>query len=217
MEVKEIIERIRAYKAEGKRMFVSSSFQTHSIALLHIISEIDDSIPVVFLNTGFLFPQTIAFKGKVATRLGLHIIPLRSAVPRSQQIDPNGRFYFTSDPDRCCYINKVLPMERMLMKYDVWINGIRRDQSDHRNRLSEEEPAGFDCMRFHPMLDWSAKKVYDYLNEHELPRHPLDDQGYISIGCEPCTRKFDPENAREGRWFGMSKTECGLHTELIKK
>lgn len=108
-------------------------------------------------------------------------------------------------------------MEPVMMEYDVWINGIRADQNANRRNMKVEQPAPHDCLRFHPMLDWSNKMIYEYINEHDLPRHPLDDKGYQSIGCEPCTRKFDLNNERDARWFGMNKTECGLHTELVTK
>src|SRR5690606_38040739 len=128
-----------------------------------------------------------------------------------------GQFYFTSDPDRCCFLNKTQPMEPLLIGYDVWINGIRADQNANRKDMLSEQPASHGAVRFHPMLDWSGKKIFEYINEHNLPRHPLEDKGYMSIGCEPCTRKIDLSNDRSGRWFGMNKTECGLHTDLVVK
>ncbi|MFQ5334498.1 MAG: phosphoadenosine phosphosulfate reductase family protein, partial [Flavobacteriales bacterium] len=102
---------------------------------------------------------------------------------------------------------------------DVWINGIRADQSANRNEMAEEEQAPHATLRYHPMLRWTGKMIYDYINKFNLPRHPLDEKGYHSIGCEPCTRRMDVQNDsdRGGRWFGLKKVECGLHTELVKK
>ena len=109
-------------------------------------------------------------------------------------------------------------MNPLLAEYDIWINGIRADQNSNRKSMREEEEAPFDSIRYHPMLAWTNKMIFDYIREFDLPRHPLDKEGYTSIGCEPCTRKPDLEMMeRESRWFGMNKTECGLHTELIKK
>ncbi len=125
---------------------------------------------------------------------------------------------FASDPDYCCYLNKVAPLEPILAEHDVWINGVRADQGEVRKNFQIEEKSKFGVIRFHPMLDWTGKIIYQYLSEHQLPRHPLEDKGYLSIGCEPCTRKLDFEtDSRGGRWYGLKKTECGLNTELISK
>lgn len=217
MNVEQITERIINYKSEAKKLFVSSSFQTHSIPLLHIISRLDISIPVIFINTGYLFPDTLKFRDRVTKLLGLSIINLTSLVSRNLQRNGDGNLFFTSDPDRCCYLNKIQPMESVLAEYDIWINGVRADQNANRQSMSVEQDGAFNCRRFHPMLDWNNKMVEQYINEYKLPRHPLDDQGYMSIGCEPCTRKFDLGNERDGRWFGLNKTECGLHTDLAGK
>lgn len=216
MEVKEIQAQLQKYHETGKSLFTTSSFQTHSIPLLHIIAQTKLPIPVVFLNTGFHFPDTVRFKDQVAQTLGLDILEVVSPVPRDQQRDKDGRLYFTSDPDHCCYLNKTLPMDPVLQSHDIWINGVRKDQNFNRSQMQVEAPAPHGVTRFHPMLDWSGKKIYAYINEHGLPRHPLDDKGYVSIGCEPCTRRVMPGDERSGRWAGMTKTECGLHTELIE-
>ncbi len=197
-------------------MFVTSSFQTHSIPLLHIISRSQPHIPVYCLNTGFLMPETLAFAKQISRQFEIEILNVFSSIPKIQQRDANGNFFFTSNPDYCCHINKVEPTSRLLDRYDVWINGIRADQNANRKTMKEFQLAGEHSMRYHPMLDWSNKDVYDYIREHGLPRHPLDKDGYLSIGCEPCTRKASLDDPREARWFGLSKTECGLHTELVK-
>ncbi|MFY0606678.1 MAG: phosphoadenylyl-sulfate reductase [Cyclobacteriaceae bacterium] len=218
MEIEEIKERIDSYKAAGKKMFTTSSFQTHSLVMLHILSRIDNTIPIYFLNTGYHFPESVAFKDEVAKAFNINVIETKSTVPRYMQKDQSGRLLFTSDPDHCCYINKTAPTQELLHEYDIWINGVRGDQSATRKAMDVEQEAPFDTIRYHPMLDWSMKKIFAYIREHNLPRHPLDSKGYLSIGCEPCTRKLDPEmQEREARWFGMNKVECGLHTDLVKK
>lgn len=218
MEIQEIAAKIEQYKVEGKKLFTTSSFQTHSLVLLHILSKIDHSIPIYFLNTGYHFPETVAFKDRIASEFGLNVKEVKSSMPRYMQRDSDGRLLFTSDPDHCCYINKTAPTEHLLRNHDVWINGVRADQSAVRKAMTTEQPAPHDTIRFHPMLDWNMKKIYAYIREHDLPRHPLDAKGYLSIGCEPCTRKADPEmQEREARWYGMNKVECGLHTDLVKK
>lgn len=217
MEIAEIRKKIEAYKAEGKKVFTTSSFQTHSIVLLHIISEIDETIPIYFINTGYLFPETISFRDQVTKKFGLSFVDLKPNTPKYMQRESNGKLMFTTDPDHCCYLNKTQPMEAVLATHDVWINGVRGDQSATRKAMKVEQPAPFDSIRFHPMLDWDKRKIFAYIKEHDLPRHPLDAKGFISIGCEPCTRKMDLDmQEREARWFGLNKVECGLHTDLIK-
>lgn len=208
-----IEDRLRLYRERGLRVFATSSFQTNSLLLLHIISRIDNSIPVYFLNTGYHFPETLLFKSDVTKLLDLNVIDLFSQVPKNQQRDSNGRLMYASDPDYCCYMNKVQPLEPVKQQFDVWMNGIRGDQSAHRNAKEMEEISD-GIIRFHPIIDWNSKMVYQYLNYHNLPRHPLEEKGFLSIGCQPCTQSFfEGGNQREGRWNGLNKTECGLHLE----
>ena len=212
-----IKQHIEVYHKQGKKMFVTSSFQTHSIVLLHIISRIDPKISVYFINTGFLFPETIKYKDLIAQEFGLKIEDVKSVVPKSQQKDSYGNLLFASDPDYCCFLNKIQPLDPILAEYDVWINGVRADQTEVRKAMQTEEESKFGTIRFHPMLDWSKKEIYAYIKKYKLPHHPLDLQGYESIGCEPCTRKMILGDERSARWFGMNKTECGLNTDLVKK
>lgn len=217
MDFDGIKNKIESYNAEGKKMFTSSSFQSHSIVMLHLLSRIDKSIPVYFINTGYHFAETLQFRDQIADSFGLNVVDLKSETPKHLQKDAAGRLLFTSDPDFCCYLNKVAPMETVLAEHDVWINGVRGDQSATRKAMNVEQPAPHDTVRFHPMLDWTSKMIWDYRKEYNLPAHPLEAKGFLSIGCEPCTRKFDLEmQEREARWYGMNKTECGLHTDLIK-
>ncbi|WP_258103317.1 phosphoadenylyl-sulfate reductase [Marinoscillum sp. MHG1-6] len=218
MQIEEIKKQIEKYKSEGKKMFTTSSFQTHSLVMLHILSRIDNTIPIYFLNTGYHFPETVAFKDQIGKEFGLNVQEVKSSMPRYMQRDSEGRLLFTSDPDHCCYINKTAPTDHLLRNHDIWINGVRADQSSVRKSFTAEQPAPHGTLRFHPMLDWTMKEIFAYIREHNLPRHPLDAKGYMSIGCEPCTRKLDPEmQEREARWYGMNKVECGLHTDLVKK
>jgi phosphoadenosine phosphosulfate reductase len=217
MTLKEIHNQLDKYKRLGKKLFVTSSFQTHSIPLLHILSQAEIEFDVLFLNTGFHFPESISFRDKVVELLGLKLINVRPLVSKFNQKDCDGQFYFVTDPDYCCYLNKTQALEPYLMQYDIWINGVRADQSAVRKNMKIEQSAPFDTIRFHPMLDWNIKQIYEYKKLHQLPDHPLDKEGYQSIGCLPCTQKFDLSSERSARWFGMNKTECGLHTDLISK
>ncbi len=209
---------MQRYARDNKKLFASSSFQTHSMVLLHIIGESTLDIPVYFINTGYHFPETISYKEQMTEQLGLQVIDLYSHTPKNMQKDAEGRLLFTSDPDYCCYLNKTQPMEKILQIHDIWINGIRGDQNKFRSNLKVEEAAPYGSLRFHPMLDWSSRDIFTYIKEFNISRHPLDAQGYLSIGCEPCTHKRHPDiDEREARWYGLNKTECGLHTDLIKK
>ena len=216
MKYEEIRSKILEFIKEGKQVFTSSSFQSHSIPLLHMISRIDREIPVYFINTGYHFPQTLNFRDQIIDQLGLNLIDLKPDTPKIMQLDQDGKLLFHSDPDHCCYLNKIQPMDQVLMRYDVWINGIRADQNGFRKSMEYEEEAKHNVIRFHPMLDWTSKDIYQYRKEYNLPEHPLEAQGYFSIGCEPCTRKLDLDmQERESRWFGLNKTECGLNTDLV--
>jgi phosphoadenosine phosphosulfate reductase len=218
MDFDGIKAKVNQYRDQGKSMFTTSSFQSHSLVLLHILSRIDHTIPVYFINTGFHFPETVKFRDQVSEQFGLRTVDLKSDIPKFMQRDADGRLLFTSDPDHCCYLNKTQPMDAILMSHDIWINGVRADQSAVRAAMKIEQPAKHGCTRFHPMLDWNAKMIWEYQKEHDLPKHPLEEKGFMSIGCEPCTRKLDPEmQEREARWFGLNKIECGLHTDLINK
>ena len=208
--------KLAQYKLAGKKAFVSSSFQTHSLPLLHIISRFDKDIPVYFLNTGFHFPETLMFRHQIEDLLGLNVIDAISPVSKSGQRDAQGKFFFVNNPDHCCYLNKVLPLEPVIEQHDVWINGVRRDQTQFRSQLQEEEMMENGKLRYHPMLDWNSKMIWEYRKEYKLPEHPLEAQGFLSVGCMPCTRSVQDPAGRGGRWAGMSKEECGIQTEFVK-
>jgi len=212
-----VAEKLADYKARGLTTFVSSSFQTHSLPLLHILSRFAPETPVYFLNTGFHFPETMAFRHEIADLMGLNIIDVESPVSKAGQRDEQGKFFFVNNPDHCCYLNKVLPMEPVIAQHDVWINGVRRDQTKFRSTLQEEEPLADGKLRYHPMLDWTSKMIWEYRTEYKLPEHPLEAKGYLSIGCMPCTRSFEEtQDTRGARWAGQSKEECGIQTEFVK-
>lgn len=209
----QVLEQLEGYRKRNLQLFVSSSFQTHSIPLLHLVSRFDTSIPVYFLETGFHFPETRVFRDAIAERLGLNVISVESPIQKIAQRDDLGRFLFASDPDECCYLNKVLPLEPILQSHDVWIAGVRRDQTRFRKDLATEVNGQHGTIKFHPMLDWTSKMVWEYRKAFELPEHPLEASGYLSVGCVPCTRSWDDQSAgRSGRWAGMRKDECGIHS-----
>lgn len=213
-----ITETVSGFLSKGLRVFCTSSFQTQSLPLLHMLSKVKGFETVYMTDTGFLFPETLAFAKRIATLFDLKLVMLSSETIKVQQLDANGRFLYASDPDTCCRINKVYPLDRIISQYDIWINGVRSDQSPERSNLSEYENTKHKCLRYHPILNWTAKDVYYYNKVFDLPAHPLEVEGYASIGCEPCTARVSVEgDIRNSRWSGMTKTECGLNTDLIVK
>ncbi len=208
-------DRVQAFRKEEKKIFASTSFQGHSVPMLHMLARIDRTVPVYFVNTGYLFPETLRFKDTLKELLGLEFIALRPLVSKSQQLNSEGALMYSWDPDRCSYLNKVQPMERVLAEHDVWINGVCADQSAARKAMKIEQPAAYGCLRYHPMLDWNSRMVHAYIKEHGLPPHPLEAEGYLSIGDMPYTRKaMEGYDERTSRWYGLKKTECGLNTNL---
>jgi phosphoadenosine phosphosulfate reductase len=213
-----IMEQLNSFASSELKMFATSSFQGQSLPLLHILGESGLDIPIVLTDTGFLFPETAKFARVIAREFGLNVTRVRSVIPKSAQRDSRGCMLYSSDPDLCCEINKVEPMNPVLMTNDVWINGIRADQSDSRKALATHERTRYECIRYHPMLTWSSREVFYYRKVYSLPEHPLEAQGYASIGCMPCTSPLNSsQDDRGSRWYGTNKTECGLNTDLIVK
>jgi phosphoadenosine phosphosulfate reductase len=178
-----------------------------------MISRVDKSVPIYFLDTGFHFPQTLEFKERFTAQYGLNVIDLKPAT------DP-GPLYET-DPDRCCWIRKVEPMQRTLPGFDAWVSALRADQAKTRSGidvLEHHEADGHVVVKVYPLAAWTRETVWHYIKENGIPYHPLHDAGFTSIGCWPCTRATRPgEDERAGRWSGMGKTECGLHTFTVKQ
>ena len=197
------------------RIALVSSFGADSAVLLHMISQIDKATPVIFVDTGHLFPETLAYRDELATLLGLTDVRGVSATPEELQVLDPESFLWSSDPDRCCAIRKVAPLGRAVEGFDAWITGRKRFQSDTRTSLPLFETEG-ERIKVNPLAGWDATKLLSYLDTHDLPRHRMVARGYPSIGCIPCTTAVRPgEDARAGRWRGKSKTECGIHLGVV--
>jgi len=212
-------EEILRWAVEGsglERVAVASSFQAEGTCVLHMATRIRPKIPVLFLDTGFHFPETLTFKAELTERLGLNVVDLRGDhTPETQAIEFGERL-FERDPDLCCRLNKVTPFTRALHGFDAWITGLRRDSAPTRAGTPFVEPyelePGRPMVKVNPVAAWSRRQVWGYLRAHDLPRNPLYDVGYAQIGCAPCTRRIAPgEHERDGRWDGSLKVECGLH------
>jgi phosphoadenosine phosphosulfate reductase len=197
------------------RIALVSSFGADSAVLLHMVSTIDKATPVIFVDTGHLFQETQDYRDELVNLLGLTNV--QAVSPTAEDLatyDPES-FLWSSDPDQCCEIRKVMPLGRAVAGYDAWITGRKRFQSDTRASLPLFETEGAR-IKINPLASWNATRLLDYLDAHDLPRHRLVAKNYLSIGCIPCTSPVKPgEDARAGRWRGRSKTECGIHLGVV--
>jgi phosphoadenosine phosphosulfate reductase len=195
-----------------ERLAVVSSFGTESAALLAVMADVDPAIPVIFLDTGWLFEETLAYRDTLIATLGLRDV--RSIRPLEQTLsreDANRELWF-SDPDACCRIRKVEPLARALAPFDAWINGRKRFQGGLRATIPVVEEDGAR-LKFNPFANVSRSEIEAIYAQAKLPPHPLAASGFLSVSCMPCTSRTSPdEDARAGRWRGRPKTECGIHT-----
>jgi len=202
-----------ALRAVGReRLALVSSFGTESAALLKVMADVDPAIPVVFLDTGWLFEETLAYRDTLIAALGLRdvrsIKPLEETLSRE---DPDRELWF-SDPDACCRIRKVEPLARALAPFSAWINGRKRFQGGLRAVIPVVEQDGIR-LKFNPFANVTREEIEAIYAAAKLPPHPLKASGFLSVGCMPCTSRTSPdEDARAGRWRGRPKTECGIHT-----
>ena len=192
-----------------------SSFGTESAALLKVMADVDPAIPVIFLDTGWLFEETLAYRDTLIATLGLRDV--RSIKPLDETLsreDPDRELWF-SDPDACCRIRKVEPLKRALAPFRAWINGRKRFQGGLRADIAVVEDDG-NRLKSNPFANVSREEIEALYSLAKLPPHPLAASGYLSVGCMPCTSRTSPdEDARAGRWRGRAKTECGIHTAKI--
>jgi phosphoadenosine phosphosulfate reductase len=196
--------------APGRTALVTS-FGAESAVLLHMVAGIDRALPVVFVDTLRLFPETLAYRDALVARLGLADVRTVSPAPADEdRLDPLGAL-FATDPDACCGFRKVEPLARALEPFGAWISGRKRYQATTRTALQAFEADG-TRLKLNPLAEWSAPDLLTYLRTHDLPPHPLVARGYPSIGCTPCTTPVaEGEDPRAGRWRGQGKTECGIH------
>jgi phosphoadenosine phosphosulfate reductase len=189
-----------------------SSFGAESVVLLHMLSVMDKTAPVMFIDTQMLFPETIAYQTEVAEKLGLTSIRTIRANPRTLAFEDPDNTLHQFNTDACCAIRKTEPLERALAGFDAWITGRKRYQSGSRAALDFFETDGEARIKVNPLAHWGREDLAEYMVNNRLPRHPLVARGYPSIGCAPCTSPVKPgEDPRAGRWRGSNKTECGIH------
>jgi phosphoadenosine phosphosulfate reductase len=193
-------------------MALVSSFGADSAVLLHMVSRIDPAMPVLFLETGKLFPETLRYQEELCAHLELTAVRIIRPVEQDlARADPDGLLH-RSAPDTCCYIRKTLPLESALKPFAAWITGRKRFQSPTRANLPLFEEDSGGRIKVNPLASWERTDLSEYMRRHHLPAHPLVAQRYLSIGCQPCTSKITAgEEERAGRWRGTEKDECGIH------
>lgn len=194
---------------------VTSSFQSECVVLVDMIRRQQPDIPVLFLETGYHFPETIVYRDKISSDWHLNMVNLEA---KQSVADQEKQFGILNqiNPKQCCQLRKVEPLFAGLQNYDTWFTALRRDQSPTRANLQFVEPfqlpSGKSLRKVAPLADWTTRDVYQYMQKFNIPELPLYEQGYTSIGCAPCTAKpLDPDDPRSGRWAGQGKIECGIH------
>lgn len=206
----ELLDRMIHDEFSG-RIALVSSFGAESAVLLDMVAQVNRHVPVIFLETGKHFTETLMYRDRLVHRLGL--TDVRDIMPEEEDLqaaDPDGTLWRNA-PDRCCHIRKVLPLERALEGFDAWITGRKRYQGGSREAMPRIEAAE-GRVKVNPLADWSLLEIRNAFMARDLPRHPLTNVGYLSIGCAPCTSPAVREDApRAGRWTGLGKTECGIH------
>jgi phosphoadenosine phosphosulfate reductase len=197
---------------------LSSSFQTQSVPLLHMVSQIKHDVPILFLDTGYHFWETSIFREKLASEWKLNVMDLYRDSRWEALTRGRTRTLPLEDPNLCCYIHKVQPMQKAMQSLLAWISGIRRDQTAARAKARILELQADGLLKINPLLNWTRVDVRRYMEENDLPSHPLYEKGYRSVGCTPCTVAIGMnDDERAGRWQGRGKTECGLHTAMFNQ
>jgi phosphoadenosine phosphosulfate reductase len=204
------------------RIALASAFQAEGTAIIHMAVGIRPDIPILFLETGFHFGETLAFKERLTEALDLNVVDLTGDHTVDSQTESFGPRLYERDPKLCCELNKVVPFARALRGFDAWMTSMRRDSAWTRKNTpivsqTELEP-GTTLVKVNPIANWTRRDAWTYLKDHSLPHNPLYDLGYESIGCAPCTRMVFPgEDERAGRWSGLLKTECGIHVREARE
>jgi phosphoadenosine phosphosulfate reductase len=213
-----------AWNRFGTRAAIGTSFQGSGLVMMHLAKTAGFSFPVFTLDTGLLFPQTNQLHERLEDFFGWKIESIIPDLTVEQQADIHGPELWKRDPDLCCTVRKVLPLQNKLYDLDCWITGLRRNQSEGRANIGIIElytlgdSSGADIVKLNPMANWTRESIWEYIRRHNIPYNPLHDEGYRSIGCMTCTRKTaESEGERAGRWTGFKKVECGIHTFLPRK
>jgi phosphoadenosine phosphosulfate reductase len=199
----------------GSRLTMATAFGPEGCILLHLLSEIDRTVRVFNLDTGYQFPETLALRDRVAERYGIEVELVRPDLSVPEYEAAHGGPLYPTEPDRCCHDRKMVPLRKAVVGYDAWVSAIRAEQSTHRAKAAVLGwDAKFNLVKVNPLLRWTKRDVWAFIVANDVPYNPLHDHGYPSIGCWPCTRAVaaGETDERAGRWAGQAKTECGLHS-----
>ena len=196
------------------KLTMATAFGPEGCAILHMLAEIEPSVRVFNLDTGYQFAETLQLRDRIAARYGIRVDLVGARESVAEYEAANGGPVYSRDPDRCCHDRKIIPLRRAIVGYDAWISSIRADQSAHRARADVVGwDAKFGLVKINPLLRWTHNEVWAFVIANDVPYNPLHDQNYPSIGCWPCTRAVaQGQDERAGRWAGQAKTECGLHS-----
>jgi phosphoadenosine phosphosulfate reductase len=202
-----------AVQTFGKRLTMATAFGVEGCCLIHMLAEIDKSVRIFNLETGYQFAETLALRERIKDRYGIAVELIRPEMTVAEYEEEHGGPLYVHRPDQCCHDRKVLPLRAAVVGYSAWISAIRGDQTAYRAAAGVVQwDAKFSLVKINPLLQWTKKDVWNFVVKHDVPYNPLHDQGYPSIGCWPCTRPVvDGEDDRAGRWSGTVKKECGLH------
>jgi phosphoadenosine phosphosulfate reductase len=203
-----------AVETYGPKLTMATAFGPEGCAILHMLAEIDPTVRVFNLDTGYQFPETLELRDRIAARYGIEVELVRARSSVAEYESAHGGPVYRTDPDRCCGDRKLGPLRRAVEGYDAWISAIRADQSSHRAKADviAWDPK-FALVKVNPLLRWTKRDVWAFVVSNDVPYNPLHDQGYPSIGCWPCTKPVvSGDDERAGRWAGQAKTECGLHS-----
>jgi phosphoadenosine phosphosulfate reductase len=195
------------------RLTMATAFGAEGCCLIHMLAEIEPSVHIFNLDTGYQFPETLELRERIKDRYGIEVALIRPETTVAEYEAMHGGPLYGTRPDQCCHDRKIVPLRRAIAGYEAWISAIRRDQTVHRAAAGVLQwDAKFDLVKVNPLLNWTKRDVWGFIGKHDVPYNPLHDDGYPSIGCWPCTRPTRKgEDDRAGRWSGTQKKECGLH------
>src|SRR5712692_6430944 len=195
------------------RLTMGTAFGAEGCCLIHMLAEIEPSVHIFNLETGYQFPETLELRERIKERYGIEVEFIQPELTVAEYEAEHGGPLYVIRPDQCCHDRKIVPLRRAVAGYEAWISSIRADQTDHRAKADVVQwDAKFNLVKVNPLLSWTKKEVWAFIVNHDVPYNPLHDQGYTSIGCWPCTRPVNNgDDERAGRWAGTLKKECGLH------
>lgn len=209
-----------ALQTYGSKLTMATAFGAEGCVLLDMLAKLRDETglagDIFNLDTGYQFPQTLALRAKIEKKYGYAIRSIQPSPEAKNTLGPAGEPLYKTDPNLCCYLRKVAPLDQAVAGYDAWITAIRRDQTPERAATAIVGPdPQFPLVKINPLANWTKEQVWEYIRAHDVPYNPLYEQGFPSIGCWPCTKPAAPgQDERAGRWSGTEKRECGLHLNL---